>query len=46
MADLRSPALYQIDTRAWLTELSQMLGRAGTLDEVPEATWDRLAELV
>lgn len=27
------PALYQINMRVWLTELSQALGRPATLDE-------------
>jgi hypothetical protein len=41
----RYPSLYQINTRVWLTELSQALGRAATLDDVPDAELDRLAEL-
>ena len=45
MSDLRYPSLYQINTRVWLTELAQKLGRAATLDDVPDAEWDRLAEL-
>jgi glycosidase len=44
MSDLRYPSLYQINTRVWLTELSRMLGRAATLDDVPDADLDRLAE--
>ena len=39
------PSLYQINTRVWLTELSRKLGRAATLDDVPDAGLDRLAEL-
>jgi hypothetical protein len=38
------PSLYQINTRVWLTELSQKLGRAATLDDIPDAELDRLAE--
>jgi len=45
MSDLRYPALYQINTRVWLTELSQKLLRAATLDDIPDAGLDRLAEL-
>jgi hypothetical protein len=45
MFDLRYPALYQINTRVWLTELSRVLGRSATLDDVPDAELDRLAEL-
>jgi len=29
------PALYQINTRVWLTELSRGLGRPATLDDIP-----------
>ena len=39
----RSPSLYQINTRVWLTELSRTLGRTATLDDVPDAELDRLA---
>ena len=35
--------LYQINTRVWLTELSATLGRAATLDDIPDAELDRLA---
>ena len=44
MNDSRYPSLYQINTRVWLTELSRNLGRAATLDDVPDAELDRLAE--
>jgi glycosidase len=37
------PSLYQINTRVYLTELSRGLGRAATLDDVPDAELDRLA---
>jgi hypothetical protein len=43
MATPRYPALYQINTRVWLTELSGQLGRPATLDDVPDAELDRLA---
>jgi hypothetical protein len=38
------PSLYQINTRVWLTVLSQALGRAATLDDIPDAELDRLAK--
>jgi hypothetical protein len=38
------PALYQINTRVWLTERSRALGRPATLDDVPDADLDRLAQ--
>ena len=44
MVGPRYPSLYQINTRVWLTELSRTLGRAATLDDVPDAALDRLAE--
>jgi hypothetical protein len=45
MADPRYPSLYQINSRVWLTELSQKLGRRATLDDVPDAELDRLAAM-
>ena len=45
MGSIHYPLLYQINTRVWLTEWSQKLGRPATLDDVPDAELDRLAEL-
>ena len=39
----RYPALFQINTRVWLTDLSPDLGRAATLDDIPDAELDRFA---
>jgi Alpha amylase, catalytic domain len=39
----RYPSLYQINTRVWLTELAWDLGRPATLDDIPDAALDRLA---
>jgi hypothetical protein len=39
------PSLFQINTRVWLTELSQKLGRPAKLDYIPEAELDSLAAL-
>jgi hypothetical protein len=44
VALVRYPALFQINTRVWLTELRRTLGRPVTLDDVPDAALDRLAE--
>jgi glycosidase len=41
----RYPSLYQINTRVWLTELAQRLGRAATLDDIPDTELDQVAEL-
>ncbi|HET7293842.1 MAG TPA: alpha-amylase family glycosyl hydrolase [Vicinamibacteria bacterium] len=43
MAFPRYPALFQVNTRIRLSELSARLGRAATLDDVPDADLDRLA---
>src|SRR5882672_299471 len=43
MTEPRSPSLYQINTRVWLTGLSRTLGRPATLDDIPDAELDRLA---
>ena len=40
----RYPSLYQINTRVWLTEFSRTLGKPATLDDIPDAELDRLAE--
>ncbi len=39
------PLLFQINTRVWLNELSQSLRRPATLDDIPETTLDRLAQM-
>jgi glycosidase len=41
----RYPSLFQINTRVWLTDLSQNLGRSATLDDVPDAELDRFVEM-
>jgi glycosidase len=38
------PSLYQINTRVWLTEIGKALGRTATLDDIPDAELNRLAE--
>jgi hypothetical protein len=40
----RYPALYQINTRVWLTELSRRPGRRATLDDIPDSELDALAK--
>lgn len=42
----RYPSLYQINTRVWVTEISEKPGRKATLDDIPDNELDRLAELV
>lgn len=37
------PALYQINTRVWLTDLARSLGRSATLDDIPDTELDRVA---
>jgi hypothetical protein len=39
------PALYQVNTRVWLTELSRTLNRPATLDDIPDTELDRVAEM-
>jgi hypothetical protein len=39
------PHLYEINTWAWLDELSERAGRRITLDDVPDVEWNRLAGL-
>jgi glycosidase len=39
------PSLYQINARVWLTELGQKLGRPATLDDIPDAELNSLAQM-
>ena len=41
----RQMNLYQINTRVWMTEFARKLGRPATLDDVPNAELDRLAQM-
>jgi Alpha amylase, catalytic domain len=45
MGETCYPLLYQINTRVWLTELSQKLGRSATLDDIPDSELDRLVQM-
>lgn len=45
MVKVRYPSLYQVNTRVWLTELSQQLGRRATLDDIPDAELDQLQSM-
>jgi len=40
-----NPVLYQLNTRVYLTALSGVIGRAATLDDIPEAELERLQNL-
>ena len=39
------PHLYEINTWAWLEQLSARLGRTVKLADVPDAEWDALAQM-
>jgi Alpha amylase, catalytic domain len=39
----RYPALYQINTRAWLHDLGTRLGQPPAIDTIPDASLDRIA---
>ncbi len=43
MTTPRYPSLYQINTRVYMTDLSRKLGRAATLDDIPDPDLDGLA---
>jgi hypothetical protein len=45
MVRSRYPSLFQINTRVWLTELSRDLRRPATLDDLPDAALERVAEM-
>jgi glycosidase len=42
---IRYPSLYQINTRVWLRELSDRLGRLVTLADIPDEFLDHMASL-
>lgn len=39
------PALYQVNTRLWIQFLSRKLGRAATLDDIPDSALDEMMNL-
>lgn len=41
----RYPTLYQVNTRVWVQSLTQQLGRAATLDDIPDAALDEWVSL-
>jgi glycosidase len=45
MTQLLNPSLYQVNTRVWLTALSETLGRPARLDDIPDVELDQLAEM-
>jgi hypothetical protein len=42
---VRYPSLYQINTRVWLRELSERLGRPATLADIPDEFLDQIVSL-
>ena len=42
---VRYPSLYQINTRVWLRELSDSLGRSATLADIPDEFLDQVASM-
>ncbi len=45
MLEPRYPALYQVNTRVWLTDLARRAGHPTTLDDIPDAELDRIAAM-
>jgi hypothetical protein len=45
MIPARYPSLFQINTRAWLTELSLQLGRKATLDDIPDSKLNEISKI-
>ena len=41
----KNPLIYEINTWVWLDEISRKEPRALTLASVPDAEWDRIANL-
>jgi glycosidase len=44
MSSLRYPALLQINTRVWVNQFSRTFGRCATLDDIPAAALDDIAQ--
>lgn len=44
MSSPRYPSLYQVNTRVWLTDLSQSIGRPAKLDDIPDKALDEFVE--
>jgi hypothetical protein len=42
---VRYPALYEINTRVWLREFADSLGRPATLADIPDSSLDQIAAL-
>lgn len=42
---MMNPSLYQLNTRVWLNQLSQKLGRRATLDDIPDSELDQVVDL-
>jgi len=41
---MNQPSLYQVNTRVWLTALSQQLQRTATLDDIPDETLNQWSQ--
>ena len=42
---LLNPSLYQVNTRVWLRDLANTLGRPANLADIPDAFLDHVADL-
>ncbi|MBL6949125.1 MAG: alpha-amylase, partial [Bacteroidales bacterium] len=40
----KNPALYQINTRAFLSEISRKISRIATLDDIPDSDLEQWAK--
>ena len=45
MKNPRYPSLYQINTRVWITDIANKIGRSATLDDIPDNELDRLEKM-
>jgi glycosidase len=45
MKQPKYPSLYQVNTRVWLTELSRILGRKATLDDISDIALDHFKNM-
>ena len=45
MKNPRYPSLYQINTRVWITDIANKIGRSATLDDIQDNELDRLEQM-
>ena len=45
MNQLKYPSLYHVNTRVWITDISERIGKPATLNDIPDADMDHFVDL-